>query len=202
MTSWNSSLNSEPPPNSGRRYAAGYGDAWWHSGCDWYRCDAIISDKESGVLRAVIRDEICSSGYFRVVLSAVCNTTLPLTLPACFLLCVFVSGRRHRPHCRLSVRTHEGRGHPVEEWSQCSRPAERELPLLLPHLWPLLYQPCPLAVTQHVGNRRVSRTQCTSSWNPAAQVSADCWVRHDWHLAGLESVLRPGKTTCLHRHTL
>lgn len=89
--------------------------------------------------RALCSDkvEICSSGYFRVVLSAVCNTTLPLTLPACFLLCVFVTGRRHCPHRRFSVRTHKGGGHPVEEWSQRSRPAERELPLLLPHLWPL-----------------------------------------------------------------
>lgn len=178
MTLWNSSLNSEPPLNSGQRYAAGHGDAWWRSGV-WLiplRCyhlwqrvrRASRSDKDTQMLHEICR----CSGYLRVVLSTVCNTTLPITaglFSSCVSLC---SGRRHRPHRRLSVRTHKGGGHPVEEWSQCSRPAERE-PLLLPHLWPLLYQPCPLAVAQHVRNRRVSRTQCTGSWNPAAQVSAD-----------------------------
>lgn len=50
-------------------------------------------------------------------------------------LCVFVAGRRHSSHRCLSVWTLQGGGHPAEEWSQCSRPAECERLL---HLQPLV----------------------------------------------------------------
>lgn len=59
----------------------------------------------------------------------------------------------------------------------------------------------PLASFRSVRKVMVSCTQCPSKWNPVSQVSADCWVRHDWHLAGLLSVLCLGKTALLRKHT-
>lgn len=115
-----------------------------------------------------------------------------------FSLCVFVAGRRHGCHRRLSVRTLQSGGHPVEERSQRSRPAQCESTHLMASGVHFHFPSVPLFVR----NMMVGCTQCPDSWNPASRVSADCWVRRDWHLAGLVCLFRQGKTTWLHKHTL
>lgn len=84
---------------------------------------ALCRDEETKMtdkiklLTESFRDVISTTFNAQWCLSAICLTAG---------LFFFVAGRGHSSHRRLSVRTLQGGGHPVEEWSQCSRPAERE----------------------------------------------------------------------------
>lgn len=205
MTSWSSSLNLVHPLNSRQRYAARQSDVTVFRGLGVMGNAAMLSC-QSMIHHAEIRRQKWCTPYKAQARSwgtlRSLDTLYAVYRNFLFLCCRFsyvflwqdggtaLTVASQYGHSKV-VDTLLKNGANVHDQLNVSHFCIFSVSLLTvsPPSWPCVKPSCLM----------VNCTRCPSSWNLDSQVSADCWVRHDWHLAGLLS-LGQGKTTWQHKH--